>query len=798
MSNSILNDNVASQLASQSDAIGRLAQDSGGFSAVIAAFESKDPNAFRWVLDRLEMLPYCELICEWVRIKFGVLRCLEVCGVPNEELGTPNLQQFARAIVRLASNEALLRRIVDAVACGNGDDYRAAVAELNLNDFCYLLCHWIYSVIYYRVCEVVCSPARLLLGDPVSEIRAAAKGIAGLLENEKAFDAMSQAAVALNCEPLKSIINQFGLGSQCGFICRLICSWHYVWVCREFCQLRTPVLTGSYGIEEARNFALASRQFASQPRALADLVTAVQNRDTKSYGAILDRFGLGPYCYQVCAWVGSLTCHEFCICVCPPAYPPAFTQVGLFEIYSEIDPTTGLTSTSQPPSPKMPYGGGPNFAFYEQLQLTGYCPIYSPTDPGVQMMYRFLYSTVATSLAVGIDATQTFITVAPGAPLPATGSNISVCNNGTPSTNETAEIMTVTSTAGTTWNVKRAQEGTTAAPSPAGALVGLNPTPITGNLVSPVQWIGTRPYAGLWPTNLAGIAGPSVSGWSEAVWVVPNNYQPPAPSPNPGTVPPDPPPPTLGATWYPPVHYITPDANGWVPVDEDLSLPSVSVLLGFDTTQPGVVPGGCELTSGSCFGGPGGAPAGTAVPSGNQEIGTDLTIIFQATRVTVPTPADYSNSLCRIHVNNWVEVNNLWLVEFGSGSCCNPIDTTLSVEFTVDHEMMSSGEWSLEITSTSGGTTCSPSAPGLITPTVSSLGPPPVTVTSRGGSGTIVENTTAWVNCSYQVLQTARAGLTTGLADNDPGPNQLTFCICGHGNLPVLTVEGQSKKQKNR
>lgn len=51
--------NAISRLASQSEAVGRLAQDSGGFAAVAAAFESKDANAFRWVLQRLDMLPYC-------------------------------------------------------------------------------------------------------------------------------------------------------------------------------------------------------------------------------------------------------------------------------------------------------------------------------------------------------------------------------------------------------------------------------------------------------------------------------------------------------------------------------------------------------------------------------------------------------------------------------------------------------------------------------------------------------------------------------------------------------------------
>src|ERR1035437_5950716 len=110
------NDNAVSRLASQSDAIGRLAQNSGGFAAVVAAFESQDTNAFRWVLDRLEMLPYCELICEWVRIKLCVLRCAEICGVPRENAPVPNLQSFARAVAQLASNEKVLRRVVDAIS----------------------------------------------------------------------------------------------------------------------------------------------------------------------------------------------------------------------------------------------------------------------------------------------------------------------------------------------------------------------------------------------------------------------------------------------------------------------------------------------------------------------------------------------------------------------------------------------------------------------------------------------------------------------------------------------------------
>ncbi|HEX3683989.1 MAG TPA: hypothetical protein VHU83_15765 [Bryobacteraceae bacterium] len=695
-SNVSSNQDVVSRLASQLDAVGRLAQDSGGFAAVVAAFEAKDANAFRWVLERLEMLPYCELICEWVRIKIGVLRCIEVCGIPRENQTVPNLQQFARAVVELASNETLLRRVVDAVSCGDGDDYRAAIAELKLNDFCQLLCHWVYSTIYRPVCGVVCSPQRVPLPDAVSEIRAAGRQIAGLVDDRKAFDAIAEAALTFNCEILKPTLERANFRPACEIICRLICSWRCVWVCRELCELRTPILTGAYGIEEAQNFALAARQLASQPRALGDLVTAVQNRNAESYAAIVSRFGLGPYCYQVCAWVGAETCHEFCICVCPPAAPqPWFTTVGYFNVFTDIDSGTGLTNTSHS-NPTLEFGGGPNFAFMQQLQLGGLCPYDSPVD-GTPMKYRFLYDT------------------------------------------------------------------------------GSGPNAITGAFVSPVE-AGQRLL--LWPSEAGGkFALPWIS-FPQSVYIQA------APTPA------DPPTPVIGAPYSSPpsIHYINPDANGWVAVDPNALGGVFTTLLGFDTTQ--VVPGGGVTakdgdglftplpvgTPGTGAPGPSGVPAGTAVSAAQQKAGTDVSITFEATRTsTFPpgTTADYTQAPVKLHVNNWDEVTELNFAEFAT-SCCSPIADSLSVQFTVDHEEMSVGGWSLEIDS------CSPSAPGVITPTASSPGPPPVTVASRGGWGTIVEDTTNWDNCSYQVWLKTRPGLTTGIVDRGVLDNLLTFCICGH------------------
>jgi hypothetical protein len=762
---------------------------------------------------------------------------MELCGPPREEVRTPSLQEFARAVVHLASNEKLLRRVVDAVSCGNAEDYRAALDELDLNAFCYVLCHWVCSIIYNRVCEVVCTPQPVRLPDAVNEIRAAGMMVASVVANEKALAAISNAAVALDCETLRSTINQAGFASGCEIICHLVCSWRCTWVCLELCELPSPIFTsGVYGIEEARNFALASRQFANQPRALGDLVIAVQNRDAKAYSEIISRFGLGPYCQQVCAWVCSTVCHEFCTCVCPPpALQPWFTTVGDFDIYSDIDGASGKTNKSLPFA-TLAYGGGPNFAFYEQLQLGGFCPSYSPTSPGTPMKYRFLYATASTSLAAAINASQTSITVASSAGLPSTPFDISVCDSG-----ETGETMTVTGVSGTTWTVARGQEGTTAVAAAASATVWISPSNITDNLVYPVQ-AGTRIIN--WPQNVAGIAGATLVSTFQDVWI----YPPPVP---PSKLPPDPTPPAPGNPWVAPTaHYIAPDGDGWVEVDPNAVGGGFQTLLCFDTTQKGVAPGGDPLPGAAvAIGTPGGAPAGSPLPAASQGAGTDLAIIFQATRVTVST-VDYSNSLCKIHLNNWSEVNNLWFKEFitGGAGCCTPIDATLSVQFTVDHEELNSGAWSLVISGcgltttttlaaaisasqttitvtssagipsppfnvTVGGTgeimtvtavsgttwtvvrgqegTTAAAAPAGATLSISwdlTPAPPPapstpgVTFTAggRGAYGTIVENTSTWSNCSYTVWLTTRPGLTTGLTDREPIPLPLTFCICGH------------------
>jgi hypothetical protein len=566
MSNPSSNNNAVSRLASQSDAVGRLAQDSGGFAAVVAAFESKDANAFRWVLERLEMLPYCELICEWVRIKLCALRCAEICLPYRTQEEIPSLQKFAKAAVKLASNEKLLRRVVDAVACGDADAYQAAIDELGLGEFCHLICYWVCSVGYQRVCEYVCHPRPIFLPDAASELRSAGEAMAKFVKNEKAFDAIGKAAIAYKCETLQSAINEAGFQSECEILCRFICTWRYVWVCRELCEIPPRILTGVHAIEEAQSFALTTRQLANQPRVLGDLVAAVQSRNAKAYREIVTRYGFGPYCWQLCAWIGSVTCHEFCVCICPSdSNHPWFTNVGDFNIApgADIDTTTGLTL-----HPENGHGG-PNFAFFNNLSLGGFCPYADPLT-SQPMAYRFLFQPAGAPTPTPISPTSDYVYGVNGV---------------------------------------------------SGVNVGYRYT--------------------LWHGNPNAL---------QKVWIT-------------GTGVTSPTPPVSTPSLTPPDHYIVPDANGWVEVDQK-TLGGVfdGYLLGFSSDV--AFPGGAPTP---------GVPAGTAVPTANQNNGANAAIIFQATRFSTISAVnggaapDYTNQLNTIRINNWEEVNEVNLAEFATG-----------------------------------------------------------------------------------------------------------------------------------
>ena len=121
-------------------------------------------------------------------------------------------------------------------------------------------------------------------------------------------------------------------------------------------------------------------------------------------------------------------------------------------------------------------------------------------------------------------------------------------------------------------------------------------------------------------------------------------------------------------------------------------------------------------------------------------------------------------------------MNELNFAEFAAG-CCTPIYKTLSVEFAVDHEQIGAGSRSLDISSCALASDVDlidiPRPPSPIAGVT-------FAAAGRGGSGTIVEDTSAWCNCSYAVTLATTPGLTNGLVDRSVEDNSVTFAICNH------------------
>jgi hypothetical protein len=327
-----------------------------------------------------------------------------------------------------------------------------------LQDFCQLICRYVCSTIFRRICEIVCTPLPVTTAasDPVLDIRADAEALARIVANENVVAVITREALALDCEPLRAAIDQAGFAGDCEIICFLICVWRCVFVCSILCIEPPPILAGPLATEEARKFALAARPLAGQPRALADLVAGVVNRNAQAFSAIIGQFGLGPFCFQVCGWVCSEVCSEFCICVCPPVLLPVFTSIGNLDYPTQVDsvlPATGLTN-------------GDTRAFFANLRLNG---VLTQTLGGKPLEYAFEFQpiTVAkTDLAAAITPAQTSIMVTSSVGFPPVPFNavIGGANGG-------YEIVTVTTVIATTWTIVRGQQGTAPLAAPAGALI---------------------------------------------------------------------------------------------------------------------------------------------------------------------------------------------------------------------------------------------------------------------------------------------------------------------------------------
>lgn len=397
MKDASMQSDILLEFREQAAAVVELAKDGKVFGAVYKAFRSEDPKKFRAALDRAGLLARCHLICQWIRFKECIFLCWEFCGIPKT-LERPNPLEFAKAVVRVLRDEAVVKRLSAALENRDAKAFRSIVAEFKLQRYCHFFCRWLCVVRYRLLCRWMCIPS-LEKPNLVNELILAGEALSRLLENQDAFQAAVKASNAGDSEKLGSAVRSAVQLPYCHLICEWFCSWRCTLVCLLLLR-RLPAKPVRNQIREALSFAESVESLVGNSDLMEHLNDALASGNAKSFDSAVRAFGLQRYSIQLCHWICSLRCHRFCILVCPPSYGnPWFTHVGDFGIYADIASGTGLTNKVQSGH------GGPGFGFFGGLSLRGWCPKYHPAYarvPNNQMAYRFLFKAAGASVATPV------------------------------------------------------------------------------------------------------------------------------------------------------------------------------------------------------------------------------------------------------------------------------------------------------------------------------------------------------------------------------------------------------------
>ena len=642
-----------------------------------------------------------------------------------------DLNLAAGALRGLTDDEDRFRAWYDAFLAGDADSYRRILGKASVLEHEDLLCGWLCSKECVRLCWRLCGPPRV---DRIPEPRDLAEVIVKLTSDEELLERLVQPVLELDPRAWQSLIDELELRPFCHLLCH--------WVCRVYCRLRCDRLDATDGVlsrhleDELAGAGRALATLLADESGFAEVSKAALAGRCELVKGVFDRLGLADRCRWICEFFCSWRCVRVCITLCRP-FQVTEMDLSLTEAYEFAQAVSALADKPEAleaVADAVEREDVERFAsLVKELGLERYCVqlCHWVCSWHCTLLCRCVCTPVLQPWFTHIGHFDIYADIDSGTGLTNKGLSFSgLYHNGGPgfAFQDCLELRGYCPVAspidGTPMRYRFLLAGTS--------------TPITGSRVCQVD-AGTRIVS--WPQNLSGVAGAANVSTFQTIAI--------AGAPTAEKAPPAP-----GDPWYgPDVHTVVPDGDGWVVVDPASIAGGFTTLMGFDTTDD--VPGGMPTSAN---------PAGqTASPAPS---GQDLGIVFEATRVSGPTsPPDHSNTLTRVHISNWKELNLLDIQQFhgGGSGACSPITSALDVDYTADHELMAA--WSVSITS------ASPSAPG----TVAGGNVP------RGGFGTDHENTTSWQPCSYTASLSTRAALTTGLIDNQGYTTSKTFCTTGRG-----------------
>ena len=375
MSDSTQTFDLAGRYVRTGQAVARLAQDDAIFRGAVDAFRAGDAESFLKLLDRVKARPFCDDLCRWFASKQCVLDCLELCGPPTASLTVDQITGATVEIVRMTADEELVERLADIVERRDAKDFKAFVQEQKLQAYCRIICHWVCTVRYTLICEVICQPLEVPERELAGQLSLAGSAIGQVAKNADELRKVIDASIAFNCDFLRDVLGGF---NDCYLICGWICSWRAIYFCWPICGV---IDVAQSPIDEMLAFAKVSGRLADTSNAYVRLLTAVQSQDQSAFQALVKELEIGTFCFQLCHWISVLVCEQFCICICPlPETIPLFTKVGKYHV-APVFGDFRLDGTTT--------AGG--YAFSTLINLNGILPDGTAADA---LEYRFTYQTL--------------------------------------------------------------------------------------------------------------------------------------------------------------------------------------------------------------------------------------------------------------------------------------------------------------------------------------------------------------------------------------------------------------------
>ncbi len=340
-------------------AMAALAVDEEVFRATVDAFRAEDGESMAKLLERHKLAERCEVVCHWLRSKEAVLLCLELAGPPPaEEQELPDVREFAELVAKLTADEEAVELMARAVEERDRDAWHELIDKAGAARFSHLLCHWVSTIHYRLVCDVVCDPIQVERPHLIPELQAAGHAIGRLAANEDVFAEASKAVLANRCETVGETLSAAGFDGFCFVICEWFCSWRCLFVCLRLCRI-FPIGELDSEIGEMLEFARALGKL--DKAALERLAAANLREDAEKVESLAKELEFERFCVQFCHWVCFLRCQRFCTCVCPPRSIAVFTKIGGLFYGADVNslaPGNGLTIAD-------------NRAFYDGLRLNG-------------------------------------------------------------------------------------------------------------------------------------------------------------------------------------------------------------------------------------------------------------------------------------------------------------------------------------------------------------------------------------------------------------------------------------------